>query len=69
MKIIAPTLVREIKSGLFNLSGKKAVRDNKEEIETVVDVAEPKIERPKKNKNATTVVDRNITQTILDESN
>lgn len=38
-----------IKSGLFNLPGKKAVRDSNIDIEVVVvDVAEHQIERPKK---------------------
>lgn len=40
-----------IKSGLFNLPGKKALVENRSEIEVVVvDVAETEIERPKKTK-------------------
>lgn len=38
-----------IKSGLFNLPGKKAIQERNQEIEiVVVDVAEHEIERPKK---------------------
>lgn len=38
-----------IKSGLFNLPGKKAVQQKNTGIEiVVVDVTEPEIERPKK---------------------
>jgi hypothetical protein len=49
-----------IKSGLFNLPGKKAVRSSNIDIEVVVvDVAEHEIERPKKNRKFTTVANRN----------
>ena len=45
-----------VKSGLFNLPGKKTVQEKSTEIEiVVVDVAEHEIERPKKNKKNTTV--------------
>jgi Helix-turn-helix of DDE superfamily endonuclease len=50
-----------IKSGLFNLPGKKAVQQNNTEIEiVVVDVAEHEIERPKKNKNYTIAASKDI---------
>jgi hypothetical protein len=50
-----------IKSGLFNLPGKKAIQQKNKEIEVVVvDVAEHEIERPKKNRENITVVNKNI---------
>jgi len=51
-----------IKSGLFNLPGKKILnRIQNEEIETVVvDVSEHEIERPKKNKRNIIVASKNI---------
>jgi hypothetical protein len=50
-----------IKSGLFNLPGKKAVQPKNTEIEiVVVDVAEHEIERPKKNKKLTIVANKNV---------
>lgn len=50
-----------IKSGLFNLPGKKAVQQKNTEIETVVvDVVEHEIERPKKNRKNTTVASKNV---------
>jgi hypothetical protein len=50
-----------IKSGLFNLPGKKAVQQKNPEIEIVaVDVTEHKIERPKKNKRNTTVESKKV---------
>jgi Helix-turn-helix of DDE superfamily endonuclease len=50
-----------INSGLFNLPGKKVVQQESESIEiVVVDVAEHEIERPKKNKKTTTVVNKAI---------
>lgn len=46
-----------IKSRVFRLPGKKKLLKSKHEIEVVVvDVTETPIERPKKNKNTTTVV-------------
>ncbi len=53
-----------IKSGLFNLPGKKILnRNHNEEIETVVvDVSEHEIERPKKNKRNIIVASKNIIQ-------
>lgn len=49
-----------IKSGLFNLPGKRVLQSNKTEMTVVVvDVAEHKIERPKKNRKITTVASRN----------
>ena len=49
-----------IKSGLFNLAGKKVLLSSQEKIETVVvDVAEQEIERPKKNRERTIVANRN----------
>lgn len=52
-----------MKSGLFNLPGKKAVQPQNTEIEiVVVDVAEHEIERPKKNKKLTTVVGKSVTR-------
>lgn len=50
-----------VKSGLFNLPGKKVVISSNGTREiVVVDVAEHEIERPKKNKNTTTVVNKSI---------
>jgi Helix-turn-helix of DDE superfamily endonuclease len=50
-----------IKSGLFNLPGKKMIQSNKTKVEiVVVDVSEHPIERPKKNKNCITVVSKDI---------
>jgi hypothetical protein len=50
-----------MKSGLFNLPGKKAVQSKNTEIEiVVVDVAEHEVERPKKNRRLTTVANKNI---------
>lgn len=52
-----------IKSGLFNLGGKKQVYTQDSEIEVLaIDVAEHEIERPKKNKREITVGSRNVTQ-------
>jgi hypothetical protein len=52
-----------IKSGLFNLPGKKALIASKGEIEVVVvDVAEHEIERPKKNRSLTIVENRDVIQ-------
>jgi hypothetical protein len=53
-----------IKSGLFNLPGKKNLnRNQNEEIETVVvDVSEHEIERKKKNKRNIIVASKNIIQ-------
>jgi hypothetical protein len=52
-----------IKSGLFNLPGKKALVNRELKIEAVVvDVAEQEIERPKKNRNPTTAVSRSAIQ-------
>ena len=48
-----------MKSGQFNLPGKKTLQDSETMIEViVVDVAEQPIERPKKNKNAPTAAKR-----------
>ncbi len=49
-----------IKSGLFNLGGKKKViqLDSEQEI-LVVDVAEHEVERPKKNRRDITAVNKN----------
>lgn len=50
-----------LKSGLFNLPSKKAVQQKSTEIEiVVVDVAEHEIERPKKNRENTIVVSKDI---------
>jgi hypothetical protein len=50
-----------IKSGLFNLPGKKVVQQKNTKIEVVVvDVAEHEIERPKKNRKITTVASKDI---------
>jgi hypothetical protein len=50
-----------VKSGLFNLPGKKVVQSKNPEIEiVVVDVAEHEVERPKKNRKCTTVVSKDI---------
>lgn len=52
-----------VKSGLFNLPGKKVVQQNNQGIEVVVvDVAEHEIERPKKNKNLTIVASKDTIQ-------
>jgi hypothetical protein len=49
-----------MKSGLFNVEGKKKVRDLDSDIEVlVVDVAEHEVERPKKNRKDITVVSKN----------
>ena len=50
-----------IKSGLFNLGGKKQLYLQGSELEIlVVDVAEHEIERPKKNRKSITVANRNV---------
>jgi hypothetical protein len=50
-----------IKSGLFNLPGKKAIQQKNKKIEVVVvDVAEHEIEKPKKNREIITVVSKDI---------
>ena len=50
-----------IKSGLFNLGGKKQLYVQDSELEIlVVDVAEHEIERPKKNRRGITVVSRSV---------
>jgi hypothetical protein len=50
-----------IRSGLFNLPGKKTVQAKNTEVEiVVVDVAEHEIERPKKNRKNTTVASKDI---------
>jgi hypothetical protein len=50
-----------IKSGLFNVEGKKKVRDLDSDIEVlVVDVAEHEVERPKKNRKDITVASKNV---------
>ena len=52
-----------IKSGLFNLGGKKKVYRREETLEILaVDVAEHEIERPKKNRIGITAVSRNPIQ-------
>jgi hypothetical protein len=52
-----------IKSGLFNLGGKKQLYLPDSELEIlVVDVAEHEIERPKKSRKDTTVANRNAIQ-------
>jgi hypothetical protein len=49
-----------ISSKKFNLPGKKKLLESNHEIEVIViDVTESPIERPKKNKNDTTVAKRN----------
>ena len=51
-----------ISSEEFHLPGKKVLKSNDLEIEVLlVDVSEQAIERPKKNKNDTTVAKRNAT--------
>jgi hypothetical protein len=50
-----------IKSGLFNLSGKKVLLSSDCDLEiVVVDVAEQEIERPKKTKEHTIAANKNI---------
>lgn len=50
-----------IKSGLFNLPGKKIVKQADSSLTTVVvDVAEHEIERPKKNRKVTIAENKNI---------
>ena len=50
-----------IKSGLFNVAGKKKVKELDMETEVVVvDVAEHEIERPKKNRRGITAASRNV---------
>lgn len=50
-----------IKSGLFNLPGKKIVKPGDSSLTTVVvDVAEHEIERSKKNRNVTIAANKNI---------
>ena len=52
-----------IKSGLFNLGGKKQLYVQDSELEIlVVDVAEHEIERPKKNRRSITVASKNVIQ-------
>jgi hypothetical protein len=52
-----------IKSGLFNLGGKKKIYDQEETIEILaVDVAEHEVERPKKNRRKITVASRSVIQ-------
>ena len=50
-----------IKSGAFNLPGKKKLLEPEHEIEVVVDVTESPIERPKKTNDSSTVARRNGT--------
>ena len=50
-----------IKSGLFNVEGKKKVKELDSEIEVlVVDVTEHEVERPKKNRRGTTAASRSV---------
>ena len=50
-----------IKSGLFNVEGKKKVKEVDSEIEVlVVDVTEHEIERPKKTRTGMTVASKNV---------
>lgn len=50
-----------IKSGLFNVEGKKKVKEVDSEIEVlVVDVTEHEIERPKKTRKGITVASKNV---------
>jgi hypothetical protein len=50
-----------IKSGLFNVEGKKKVRDLDSDIEVlVVDVAEHEVERPKKKRKEIIVASKNV---------
>ena len=52
-----------IKSGLFNLGGKKQLYLQDSELEIlVVDVAEHEVERPKKNRRDITVASRSVIQ-------
>ncbi len=60
-RIIQKTENMLIKSGRFNLPGKKKLIDNNRELKTVVvDVTESPIERPKKNRNNSTQAKRKI---------
>ena len=50
-----------IKSGLFNVEGKKKVKELDSEIEVlVVDVTEHEVERPKKNRRGTIAASRSV---------
>ena len=50
-----------IKSGLFNVEGKKKVRELDSGIEVlVVDVSEHEVERPKKNRKDITVASKSV---------
>ena len=50
-----------INSGLFNVRGKKKVRELEADIEVlVVDVTEHEVERPKKNRQDITVASKNV---------
>jgi len=50
-----------IKSGLFNVGGKKKAKEIDSEIEVlVVDVAEHEVERPKKNRRDITVASKSV---------
>jgi hypothetical protein len=61
MRIIKKVEDILIKSGLFNLPGKKTlVRENTSVEQVVVDVTEHEIERPKKNKKDTIVENTNV---------
>lgn len=52
-----------IKSGLFNVGGKKQLYSQESELEVlVVDVSEHEIERPKKSKRDTIVVNKSVIQ-------
>lgn len=52
-----------IKSGLFNVGGKKQLYSQESELEVlVVDVSEHKIERPKKSKRDTIVASKSVIQ-------
>ena len=52
-----------IKSGLFNVGGKKQLYSQESELEVlVVDVSEHEIERPKKSKRDTIVVSKSVIQ-------
>ena len=52
-----------IKSGLFNVGGKKQLYSQESEVEVlVVDVSEHEIERPKKSKRDTIVVNKSVIQ-------
>jgi hypothetical protein len=62
-RIVIRTEKALIKSGLFNLPGKKILYPSKNPIETVaVDVSEHEIERPQKKKKNIIVASRNIIQ-------